>query len=233
MIEHTKRDGRTITLDRAAQAGRSHCSPRQRSAGGQRCWSRRRRAWATPRWRSRRKQAPRASKCLPRRALAILSTGDEVVDARAKPGPLQVRNSNGISIEILARTAGAEPIQLGNAPDEKGALRAAIERGLEAGHPGPLRRRIHGQVRSGRAGARRSRRGISLHRRRDSPRPPRCVCDVPQQTRIWPAGKSGFDHGDVRTFRSAGDRCVQWRGCRGPLPIFRAKLATPVREKGP
>ncbi len=64
--------------------------------------------------------------------LAILSTGDEVVDARSTPGPLQVRNSNGISIEILARTAGAETVQLGNAPDEKNALRAAMERGLEA-----------------------------------------------------------------------------------------------------
>ncbi len=64
--------------------------------------------------------------------LAILSTGDEVVDARATPGPLQVRNSNGISIEVLARTAGAEPVQLGNAPDEKDALRRDIERGLEA-----------------------------------------------------------------------------------------------------
>ncbi len=83
------------------------------------------------RWPSRRKQAPRASKCFAAPRLAILSTGDEVVDARTKPGPLQVRNSNGISIEILARTAGAETIQLGNAPDEKGALRAAIERGLE------------------------------------------------------------------------------------------------------
>src|SRR6202142_3750925 len=64
--------------------------------------------------------------------VAILSTGDEVVDTRATPGPLQVRNSNGISIEVLARTAGAQPVQLGNAPDEKIALRAAIERGLDA-----------------------------------------------------------------------------------------------------
>ena len=48
------------------------------------------------------------------------------------PGPLQVRNSNGISIEIMARTAGAETMQLGNAPDEKDASREAIERGLEA-----------------------------------------------------------------------------------------------------
>ena len=63
--------------------------------------------------------------------LAILSTGDEVVDARSPAGPLQVRNSNGLSIEILARTGGAQTFQLGNAPDEKTALRAAIERGLE------------------------------------------------------------------------------------------------------
>src|SRR6202521_5173013 len=64
--------------------------------------------------------------------LAILSTGDEVVDARATPGPLQVRNSNGISSEVLARTAGARPIQLGNSPDDRDALARDIERGLDS-----------------------------------------------------------------------------------------------------
>ncbi len=64
--------------------------------------------------------------------LAILSTGDEVVGVEAAPGPLEVRNSNGVSIEALARLAGAEPVPLGNARDDASELRRAIVRGLES-----------------------------------------------------------------------------------------------------
>jgi molybdopterin molybdotransferase len=63
---------------------------------------------------------------------AILSTGDEVVDVSAAPGPLQVRNGNSVALETLAGLTGAESESLGNAPDEKKELRQRIERGLEA-----------------------------------------------------------------------------------------------------
>jgi len=63
---------------------------------------------------------------------AILSTGDEVVDVSATPGPLQVRNGNSVAIEALAGLTGAESDSLGNAPDEKTELRRRIERGLKA-----------------------------------------------------------------------------------------------------
>jgi molybdopterin molybdotransferase len=61
-----------------------------------------------------------------------LSTGDEVVDVSATPGPLQVRNGNSIALETLAVLTGAESELLGNAPDEKKELRHRIERGLKA-----------------------------------------------------------------------------------------------------
>ena len=64
--------------------------------------------------------------------VAILSTGDEVVDVAAKPGPFQVRNGNGVALEALVAQAGARPYQLGNAADEVGELRRAILKGLEA-----------------------------------------------------------------------------------------------------
>lgn len=63
--------------------------------------------------------------------VAILSTGDEVVDVSAKPGPFEVRNGNGIALETLVAQAGARPVQLGNAADEIVVLRRAIEKGLE------------------------------------------------------------------------------------------------------
>ena len=63
---------------------------------------------------------------------AILSTGDEVVDVSANPGPLQVRNGNSVALEALAVLTGAESESLGNAPDEKKELRRRIERGLQS-----------------------------------------------------------------------------------------------------
>ncbi len=64
--------------------------------------------------------------------VAILSTGDEVVSADQTPGPFQIRNSNSVSMAALAALAGAEPVSLGNAPDQVEALRPLLERGLEA-----------------------------------------------------------------------------------------------------
>ncbi|MGH9592557.1 MAG: molybdopterin molybdotransferase MoeA, partial [Bryobacteraceae bacterium] len=62
--------------------------------------------------------------------VAILSTGDEVVAVDAPPGPLQIRNGNGVSIAAQVQLAGGEPFSLGNAPDTEGAIRTKIERGL-------------------------------------------------------------------------------------------------------
>jgi molybdopterin molybdotransferase len=63
--------------------------------------------------------------------VAILSTGDEVVPVEQKPGPVEIRNSNSVSLAAQAKLAGAEPVPLGNAPDKQAELRALIERGLQ------------------------------------------------------------------------------------------------------
>ena len=62
--------------------------------------------------------------------VAVLSTGDEVVDINATPGPAQIRNSNSYSLAAQIHSAGGEPVQLPIAPDERGQLRALIEQGL-------------------------------------------------------------------------------------------------------
>ncbi len=62
--------------------------------------------------------------------VAVLSTGNEVVEAGEQPGPFQIRNSNNYSIAAQVTLAGGEPIPLGNTPDEKRELRKRIERGL-------------------------------------------------------------------------------------------------------
>jgi molybdopterin molybdotransferase len=231
MIEYTKQEGRTITLERAAQRG-EHIVPRGSEA----------RAGAllvAPKTRLGYAEMALAAQAGATRlevfsapTLAILSTGDEVVDARAKPGPLQVRNSNGISIEILARTAGAETIQLGNAPDEKGALRVAIERGLQQdilvlsggvsmgkydlveqvlADLGAVFYFTGVQIRPGRPAVFGTCRGKLVFGLPGNP----VSTMVTFELFVLPA---------VDVFSGAVPR---------PLPVFRAKLATPVSEKGP
>jgi molybdopterin molybdotransferase len=62
--------------------------------------------------------------------VAILPTGDEVVDLGVMPGPQQIRNSNSYSLQAQVATAGGVPVPLGIAPDREDVLRGMIEQGL-------------------------------------------------------------------------------------------------------
>jgi molybdopterin molybdotransferase len=64
--------------------------------------------------------------------VAILSTGDEIVDVSKTPGPFEIRNSNSVSLAAQVALAGGEPVVLGNAPDDVAELRARILRGLDS-----------------------------------------------------------------------------------------------------
>jgi len=64
--------------------------------------------------------------------VAILSTGDELVEVAEKPGPSQIRNSNSYSLATLVAECGGEPVQLPIAPDEDGKLTELIQEGLKA-----------------------------------------------------------------------------------------------------
>jgi molybdopterin molybdotransferase len=65
-------------------------------------------------------------------SVAVLTTGDEIVDVSATPGPTQIRNSNSYSLAAQIRNAGGEPVLLPIAPDESQALRGLIEEGLHS-----------------------------------------------------------------------------------------------------
>jgi molybdopterin molybdotransferase len=58
--------------------------------------------------------------------VAILATGDELVPVEAKPGPGQIRNSNGPMLAALVEAAGGDPWLLPAAADSADALDAAI-----------------------------------------------------------------------------------------------------------
>jgi len=64
--------------------------------------------------------------------VAILSTGDELVEVAEKPGPSQIRNSNSYSLAALVAECGGEPVQLPIAPDKEGKLTELIQVGLKA-----------------------------------------------------------------------------------------------------
>jgi molybdopterin molybdotransferase len=64
--------------------------------------------------------------------VAVLSTGDEVVDIDVPPALNQIRNSNSYSLAVQIQTAGGEAVMLPIAPDEPERLRELIAEGLEA-----------------------------------------------------------------------------------------------------
>jgi len=60
--------------------------------------------------------------------LAVISTGDEIVEPGEKPARGQIRNSNGWALSALALSAGAEAFYLGIARDKGSSLRSKIRR---------------------------------------------------------------------------------------------------------
>jgi molybdopterin molybdotransferase len=230
MVEFTKREGKTIVLERAAQK-RDHIVPRgsEAQAGAMLVASKSRLGYAEMALAAQAGATRLEVFSAPR--LAILSTGDEVVDARAKPGPLQVRNSNGISIEILARTGGADAIQLGNAPDEKNALRKLIERGLEADIlvlSGGVSMGKYDLVEQVLADL-----GAEFHFTGVEIRPGRpAVFGTCRGKLVF--GLPGNPVSTMVTFELFVLPAIDVLGgaAARSLPVFRAKLATPVREKG-
>jgi len=65
--------------------------------------------------------------------VAFLATGDELVRPGAPIGPDQIVCSNSFALAALVEAAGGEPIDLGIAPDDLDATRAAVRAGFEAG----------------------------------------------------------------------------------------------------
>jgi molybdopterin molybdotransferase len=64
--------------------------------------------------------------------IAVLTTGDEIVEVAREVGPTQIRNSNKYSLAVQIQHAGAEPVLLPIAPDEPRRLRQLMEEGLQS-----------------------------------------------------------------------------------------------------
>jgi molybdopterin molybdotransferase len=64
--------------------------------------------------------------------VAVLATGDELVDIDVPIAPNQIRNSNTYSLAAQIQAAGGEPVLLPIAPDEPERLRELMAEGFEA-----------------------------------------------------------------------------------------------------
>ena len=70
--------------------------------------------------------------CHRRPRVAVLTSGDELLEPGEETRPGGVRNSNAYSVPALARLAGAEVSVAGPVADDPGATRAAIELALDS-----------------------------------------------------------------------------------------------------
>ena len=69
---------------------------------------------------------------VPRPSVAILPTGDEIVEPNLQPKPSQIRNTNGPTLIALTERAGGVPRYLGIALDRLDSLRTLVEVGLKS-----------------------------------------------------------------------------------------------------
>jgi molybdopterin molybdotransferase len=66
-----------------------------------------------------------------RTRVSVLPTGDELVDCRSVPAASQIRNSNGPMITAIASGWGCDVAELGIGIDNRAALEAKIDEGLQ------------------------------------------------------------------------------------------------------
>jgi molybdopterin molybdotransferase len=64
-------------------------------------------------------------------SVAVLATGDEIVELEATPDAHQIRNSNSFMVAALVRASGGSPVILPVARDTEDALLPLLKRGLE------------------------------------------------------------------------------------------------------
>lgn len=71
---------------------------------------------------------------IPPPVVAVLSTGDELVEPGIPPGAGQIRDSNRYTLMAAIRRLGALPLDLGIVEDRQGDLEGRVERGLAEAH---------------------------------------------------------------------------------------------------
>jgi molybdopterin molybdotransferase len=130
MIEHTHRDGNEIHFQQNAAPAQNIVQQGSEATKAQTVLHRGARLGYAELGLAAQLGAAKLC-CARRPRVAILATGDEIVPVDASPGPFQIRNSNSVSLSAQVREAGGEPVILANATDQPENLREQITRGLQ------------------------------------------------------------------------------------------------------
>ncbi len=131
MVEHTVRQGDSVEIQRACSPGENLVPTGSEAWAGQEMLPKGTRlrfahiavASAVGKARLNVYKKPR---------VAILSTGDELVELEDQPQQHQIRNSNSYSLAAQVLALGGEPWQLPIAPDDADRTRELIQQGLGA-----------------------------------------------------------------------------------------------------
>lgn len=129
MVEFTRRAGDAVTFERGIEAGANIAPVGSDSATGSRVLA------AGQRMDYAGVSLLAAEGCTQPRVfvrprVAILSTGDELVEAEATPSAVQIRNSNAHALAAQVIRAGGVPLRLPIARDNEAHLGSLIDRAL-------------------------------------------------------------------------------------------------------
>jgi molybdopterin molybdotransferase len=131
MVEYAERGGEVVTVRRSVNAGENVVAAGSEARAGDVMVARGTRvnhaivavAAAVGRAEVAAHQRPR---------VAILATGDELVDINLRPGPNEIRNSNSYSLAAQVQAAGGDAWILPVARDEADELALLLRKGMEA-----------------------------------------------------------------------------------------------------
>ncbi|MDR3749473.1 MAG: molybdopterin molybdotransferase MoeA [Acidobacteriota bacterium] len=131
MVEYTKRRADVVTVERSVKPGENVVAAGSEARQGAVMVARGTRiTHSTVAIAAAVGRAEIAAYRRPR--VAILATGDEVVDINFPPGPNEIRNSNSYSLAAQVYAAGGEPMILPVAADDADDLALLIGKGLAA-----------------------------------------------------------------------------------------------------
>ncbi len=131
MVEYSERNGTGVTIQRSVQAGENIVAAGSEAREGSTMVARGTRvnhaivaiAAAVGRPELAAYRRPR---------VAILATGDELVDINLPPGPNEIRNSNSYSLAAQVYAGGGEPVILPVAPDSADELALLLRKGFQS-----------------------------------------------------------------------------------------------------
>ena len=131
MVEYTQRSGEMVTVQRAISPGENVVPAGSEARAGSPMIAKGTRVThATVAVAAAIGRPEVAAYRRPR--VAILATGDEVVDINLRPGANEIRNSNSYSLAAQVYSAGGDPMILPVARDDPGEIALLLRKGLEA-----------------------------------------------------------------------------------------------------